>query len=610
MKIVLINMPSASLEMPSLALTQLASVVKERLGDSVTVETVYLNLDFAHYVGGHQNYRKHFVEASFMTGVGDWFFRQSAFPEFADNSADYLHRFYFSENAETRFARELLIEKRDGLDDFLDRMIEKYNLGNADIVGFTTLFSQVVSSCAMAKRLKAHHPNIVTCMGGAACEGQAGQTIAAQIKTIDYVFSGPSLISFPTFVEHLMASRQIDCHRINGISSAQSTTDSYDFFTQGDERDINTNIELDYTSFLDAFEEAFPEREIQPILLFETSRGCYWAEKSVCTFCGLNGSQRQYRQMTPENAIRQIVSLYRWVPRCPAFVAVDTAMPKDFGSTVFSFLNVPDEMKMMYEVRTDLSSKDLATMCSNGVGALQPGVEALSTATLKLMHKGISAFTNIRFLKACSYLPLSLYWNLLIYSPGEEESTYERYLRKIPLLTHLAPPTGVYPIMFVRHSCYTESPETYGLDLYPHDFYGLTYPFNDANIRAIANHFVDRNSNANIIDGWLEKLNNVVRDWHTRWLGGDNKPQARLCLIEEGGSYHVYDSRSGAEIEHPVSKTAKLILNELEKPARTKELARALCSIPAEEVEREINLMLEQGLLFEENGQYLSLVTT
>jgi len=610
MKIVLVNMPSASLGMPSLALTQLASVVNDRFGDAVIVETVYLNLDFAHYVGGHQSYKERFVDASFMTGVGDWFFRQSAFPESTDNSAAYFERFYFADDPETQSTRKLLSEKREGLDEFLDSLIEKYDLASADIIGFTTLFSQIVASCAMAKRIKTRNPNIVTIMGGAACEGKAGQIYATQIKAIDYVFSGPALINFPTFIEHFMSGRQSDCHRINGIFSALTTADGNDLPVLGDELDINTNVELDYTSFLDSFDKAFPDHDVRPVLLFETSRGCYWAEKNVCTFCGLNGEQRHYRQMTPDNALRQITSLYRWVPRCPSFIAVDTAMPRDYVSNVFPFLNVPDNMKMMYEVRTDLSREDLTIMCSAGVGALQPGIEALSTATLKLMHKGTSAFTNICFLKACSCLPLSLDWNLLIYSQGEEESTYECYMRKIPLLTHLAPPTGVYPIMFVRHSRYTESPEAYSLDLYPHDFYGLTYPFSDTNIKVITNHFVDRNANVNKIDQWLEKLNGCVHDWRTRWLGGDSKPQARLCFIEEAGSYHVYDSRSGTEIEHPVSETARLILKELEKPTRPKELALALLNIPDEEMEQEMNLLMEQGLLFEENGRYLSLITT
>jgi hypothetical protein len=49
MRIALVNMPFASLSMPSLALTQLAGVLQDRFGSRIVVATVYANLDFAHY---------------------------------------------------------------------------------------------------------------------------------------------------------------------------------------------------------------------------------------------------------------------------------------------------------------------------------------------------------------------------------------------------------------------------------------------------------------------------------------------------------------------------------------------------------------------------------
>jgi len=50
-----------------------------------------------------------------------------------------------------------------------------------------------------------------------------------------------------------------------------------------------------YGSFLDALETNFPDGAVEPLLLFETSRGCWWGERSHCTFCGLNGLDLAYR---------------------------------------------------------------------------------------------------------------------------------------------------------------------------------------------------------------------------------------------------------------------------------------------------------------------------
>jgi magnesium-protoporphyrin IX monomethyl ester (oxidative) cyclase len=181
-------------------------------------------------------------------------------------------------------------------------------------------------------------------------------------------------------------------------------------------------------------------------------------------------------------------------------------------------------------------------------------------------------------------------------------------MRDIPLVTHLAPPTGVYPVMFVRNSQYYETPDDYGLDLQPQDFYALTYPFEPSAIRAIANHFVDRNSNADELDQWLEWLNEKVSHWRARWLGADGRPQARLCRLEGDTPLCVYDSRTGEEIRHEVSAVAQRILEHLERPAGRADVARALHDVPGDVLESEMDSLVERGWLFEEQERYLSLV--
>ena len=42
---------------------------------------------------------------------------------------------------------------------------------------------------------------------------------------------------------------------------------------------------------------------IEPALLAESSRGCWWGEKFHCTFCGLNGAGMKYRSKSPERVL-------------------------------------------------------------------------------------------------------------------------------------------------------------------------------------------------------------------------------------------------------------------------------------------------------------------
>ena len=223
------------------------------------------------------------------------------------------------------------------------------------------------------------------------------------------------------------------------------------------------------------------------------------------------------------------------------------------------------------------------------------------------MHKGTTAFCNIAFLKACSRYPIAIDWNLLIFSPGEAQSTYEKYMRDIPLLAHLPPPAGVFPVNFVRHSDYLRNREAYGLDLKPHDFYGLTFPFSESSIANIAEHFVDCRADIERVDYWLDTLNNSVRRWKERWMSADGKPQARLCLLEGDGGWSIYDSRSGNVKEYDIGPRTAQVLRILNQPTSIQELRTKLGDIAANDLSKEMSFIRKRGLAFEENGRYLAL---
>ena len=83
-KIALINMPFADLSLPSIALTQLKFVVEQRFGDAVSVDIHYLSHDFANYLG-LDLYESITNSADAQNaGLGDWFFRQTAFSRAAE----------------------------------------------------------------------------------------------------------------------------------------------------------------------------------------------------------------------------------------------------------------------------------------------------------------------------------------------------------------------------------------------------------------------------------------------------------------------------------------------------------------------------------------------
>lgn len=598
-RIVLVNMPCAPVAAPSLGLTQLKAALERRFGARIAVEVRYLNLDFTGFLGGAERYQLLISPLGRLTGLADWLFRREAFPEAADNTERYLARYYFDESdAEVRQVRVLVRECRPRLVEFLDRLIDRYRLHAADVVGFTLLFHQTVASFALAQRIKARNPAVVTVAGGAACEAVMGREYARQVAQIDSVFSGPALVSFPEFIARRIAGDFAGCESIPGVFSKSNLHGSGAMTSA--ELDINEIGELDYDEFLNQFAAVFPGDVRKPVLLFETSRGCRWGEKVACSFCGLNGSAMAYRALSPENAVRMFTGLFRYVPRSSFFQSVDTLVPGEYFEAVFPRLHPPEGVVMMYEVRATLNAGQLETLCRAGVRVIQPGIEALSTSTLQLMRKGATAFSNLRFLRDCSRLPIRVDWLLLIGSPGEGVDTWRKYLSDLPRLFHLPPPVGAFPISYDRFSRYFEEAGAFGLDLAPREFYRWVFPFEPDALRNIAYHFVDRNTDSERLDSWLEQLNAAIGEWKARW-----EAKAQLQWQEHGGAWFVYDSRDGVAVWREFTPQEREMLEYLESPRSLEQIAGRFGETLGRET---IEVLRGMRLLFEEDGRAMSLV--
>ena len=122
----------------------------------------------------------------------------------------------------------------------------------------------------------------------------------------------------------------------------------------GEERDVNLTVPVDYDSFLESLETFFPDDEIDACLLFETSRGCWWGERSHCTFCGINGLAMKFRVMAPETAVEYFDGLFRYAPRAPYLLGVDHILSQNYLTEVLPFMDTPTEMTIFYEVKANL----------------------------------------------------------------------------------------------------------------------------------------------------------------------------------------------------------------------------------------------------------------
>jgi ribosomal peptide maturation radical SAM protein 1 len=617
-KIALVNLPLANLSMPSLALTMLRSAVRKELAGRAQADIHYLHHDFAHYLG-LPAYDELMSFSHHATGLGDWFFRPAAFPDAPANDDAYFRRYYPQHAPQSRVIRELVLEKRAGVVAHFEEMIDRYGLDRVDLVGLTSMFSQNVACLAMARLLKARNPDLVVVMGGANCEGVMGRALVAHARDVDFVFSGPSLISFPALVARLMEGDTEGVHRMDGVFSRQNRRrDDAGCGVQpvvqlggppavgpfGPENDINELTEFEYEPFLDRYDAYFPDRP-KPVLLYETSRGCWWGEKAHCTFCGLNGSTINYRSMRPEVAFKVFNDLFQYAPRISELQNVDNILPKSYFTDVLPFLDTPEGCTLFYEVKADLGEDEFRVLAHARVLRIQPGIEALNTSTLKLMRKGTSVFQNLSFLINARRYGIRPMWNLLIGFPGEEIEVYEKYERELHLLTHLHPPSGVFPVRFDRFSPYHQEAEAYGLELAPLDWYAFTYPWPEESLMDLAYYFSDQNYLAPYAmhaARMVGPLRAKVDAWRTMWFGAA-RPELRL--EQRGGETYVFDSRSGEPREYPLTDDERRVLEGL---ATAKKPANVVKEFPQVDVDAVLGRLLERGLIFHEGERYMSLI--
>jgi ribosomal peptide maturation radical SAM protein 1 len=483
-KIALITMPAQELERPSLSLTQLKARVREVHGDRAEVSIAYLNHDFARFMAGAGGATGAYATlcANQHTGLPDWLFRSEAWPELPDNADRYFARYYPGRAPAALELRTAMLGCRARLGEFLDAAIETHALDRADVVGFTSMFAQNVASFALARRLKQRNPGVTIVMGGANCESPMGQELVRNVPAVDYVFSGPALLSFPEFVGHLLEGRRERCATIPGVVGRDTPAEAA-AHPIGAELPIDEPVALDYADYFASVARNFPAGEVRPVILFETSRGCWWGERSHCTFCGLNGATMSYRSMRPDGAVALINSLFeRYRDRSAVFFSVDNILPQAYVSEVLPRLRTPQGATIFYEVKANLGERELSALAAAGVRQIQPGIEALSTSTLKLMRKGSTAFVNLRLLLGCVRHGIEPVWNLLVGFPGEGEEVYRMYVEQLGRLVHLWPPQGVAQVRYDRYSPYHQRPQEWGLKLRRFDFYPLIYPFSEESL--------------------------------------------------------------------------------------------------------------------------------
>lgn len=489
-RIALVCMPWAAVIGPSLAMGVLKRCAQ---ATGFTADLHYLNLRFAQRLG-LDLYERVASKSVFHT---EWFFSQTLFGpggtgEIKNDWAE------LSSNPRADFFAQMLRDIVEGpseicekiaaeVSPFIDDCIAQIDWGAYKLVGFTTTFAQSLASLLLARRIKERFPDVPIVIGGANVDSEMGVEFMSGFPWVDYIVHGEAERSFPALLNNI-SSRNIG-ERIPGISMRRDGKVIRGDLDAVPVVNLNETPAPDYSDYIRQLQLSGFRSQVEPMLFYESSRGCWWGAKHHCTFCGLNGTTMAFRKKDPDKVYAEIVELSREY-RCLTLSATDNILSNDYFKNLLPQLQSLDsDISLFYEVKANLTREQLKALHAAGVNRIQPGIESFNSRLLRLMRKGVSAIQNIQLLKWCEELAVHAAYNVLFGFPGEIPEDYVNLPRLFRLLSHLRPPAFICPVLFERFSPYFFDKEQFGLQLTPRREYNYIFPESRVRLEKVAYFF-------------------------------------------------------------------------------------------------------------------------
>ncbi len=469
MQVSLVALPFQGVENPALSLSLLQSCLAAA---NISAEVIYANMDFAGELGLEPYYAVAQGGAFREALLGDAVFAATAFRRPLVGYEDFLRRELepYLGAAPLRRLLEHFRRAQTASENFIERTARRVLVSGPRIVGAASATQQNTACLALLRRLKELAPEVITVMGGPNCEREMGRTIVEAFSWVDYVISGEADAFFGEFCRKLLAGQR----RFPEYACVYQNGGANDASQGGLTPEPDSMPVPDFDDYFAALDKFAYRSRVTPGLLIETSRGCWWGERRPCTFCGINGASRVYRQKSPGRVLAEYTEL-RAKYGVRNFFAVDCILAPDFFRSLIDGLARLD-LKLMYEIKTNVTLAQLRGLKAAGIEWVQPGIESVQDDLLRLMGKGNRAIKHVELLKNLSRVGIRCAWILLCDFPGDEAGWYAEQLETLQLLTHLQPPDAVFRLRYDRFSLYEQCRQHYGLTLRPVRAYYYIYP--------------------------------------------------------------------------------------------------------------------------------------
>jgi ribosomal peptide maturation radical SAM protein 1 len=615
-RVAVVAMPFARCYQPVMPVGMLKAVVR-RFG--FPVDDYYPNLDLAAQLG-FDVYDQ--VMGDGCTGLlGEWASSVAAFGQ-ESNHADYFAAFPGDADRLTLvgLTPEFVNDLRERImPEFMDACLDRIDWGSYAAVVFTSTYQQNVASLALARRIKQRHPHVAIIFCGGNVEGEMGIECMRAFPYIDYAVGGELEETIPELLRRIAAER--DPYDLLGVAARRGESISF----AGHATPVGDLDALPIPDF-DTFYEAARRygldettgsmdaglRTIVCGIPIEASRGCWWGEKSHCTFCGLVETRAAYRSKSPERILAEIEELSARYGKSD-FSGTDLVLDRKYVKQVFEPLSAGGHgYRFYFCVRANLKRDEIRTLAGGGMRVVVAGIESLNTHVLKLMRKGVSRLQNVNLLRWCTYYGIAVFWNLLYGLAGEQLEDYTEELETLRLIPFVIPPIMCQPLRLDRFS-----PDFRDTQLCPRNWqrpmlcYSFAYP-SYVNLEEVA-YFFDYGAASVVPEDAHEQTQQFVCQWRRDWYTGR---RASLTYRRVETDLLLQDTRW--QSDQPRSYTLPDVDADIYEafssgPRTVAQVCAALASErpdlkPDEEtIAATCDDLCDAGLMIGEGGKYLSL---
>ena len=606
-RVILVNAPWGRIYCPSMGL----GILKARLLEAkIHCDVLYLHLDWyarLRDIHGPRAATEFFEDGTTSEILGEWAFAAARFGPDDLALVGMAERLIVAAPSQAARAHmESFLSIGDAARAFIEEVAESVDWASYDVVGFTTMFSQLNSSLALAERVRELAPKSCIAFGGSRCEGEIGEGVIEGHPFIDAVFTGKPDRTFVDYVRRSAAESRPP----TGIPGTLSRGPDGSVVAGPPETlaDLSDAPLPNYDEYFERCKTVGIEEDYPKFVLVETARGCFWGVKNHCIFCGLLGENPSYTVRPPNLVIEDIDTLTRKYGT-HRVMFVDLIMNVKYFQRVFEWMTEDERgFRFFCELKPDIKREHLQTLAEAGCWRAQPGIESFDDEILELIVKGTTALQNALCLRDMRDLGMIPSWNLLYGLPREDPAAYPAMVDKLRLLTHLEPPTSVSRMGLVRNSPALDKAEAFGLrNVRPVRDYADLFKLSPEQTRKIAYSFIADRPDGADPENYVRPVLDFVETWKR------TSDRGLLAFRRDAGGGEIIDTRFNfprQRIRLSVGEAALYAMAETLQPAEELVGAKATHGLVPDAARAALESFASAGWIIRDRGQCLSLALT